>query len=316
MSWEFDLSEGSCTFGCEHELADWPAAAPLPAGYGRTDDVTIANTNGVAAQPDVTVYPYGGEITTPPTETCAGQVACLAELRRRYPGAAVNHRSNLHVHVRVPGLKGSLPALKQLQFYIHTHLPNIIEEIEPIPPGATPAERKRARRRRVSHHTFLTKKRVQGQLEATTVEEFFRKEVPASRHGVPLWHAQPRCCVNLRQLLQTDTVEFRHFPGTLDPQELMACVAWCHRFVHAALYNENIERVYAAFKKRVCSRFPKFPEFDEEREIRYQATAAGGGLKRYQIKKNIALILEEKFNEQHAPDEYREASRRAGCVPR
>src|SRR5690606_23961726 len=90
---------------------------------------------------------------------------------------------------------------------------------------------KRWKRRRVSHQTLLTPHRVTQQLTATTPEEFFELEVPASNSGKPLWHAQPRVCVNLRQLLQTDTIEFRHFAGTLNLEVLEDCFNWCQKFL-------------------------------------------------------------------------------------
>lgn len=312
MPTQVDTKADKWTYGAEHELADWNCKHPMLQGFARSPDHTVVNSNGIAAQPNVKMYSYGGEINTPPTDTILGQVGCLRDIRFHWQDVVVNHRSNLHIHIRVPGLKDSLNHLKQVQQYIHLQLRSIIDKVEPIPEGTTPAEKKRAKRRKVSHHTFLTEKRITNQLSAKSLDEFFKREVPRDSTGRAMWHAQPRVCVNLRQLLQTDTVEFRHFPGTLDSSLFHSCVSWCRSFMLAALSGAPIKLILEGHKDP----FPSFPEFDEEREIRYQATAAKGNLSPMEIKTNIDLILKGKFNAQDSPEAYRKAQEAAGVVPR
>ena len=303
-----DLKGDHWTYGCEHELSDWDCSKELPEGFKRSKDHTIVNSNGVAAQPNVSVYGYGGEINTPPSEliTEQGHFLVLLADERLQPGCAINHRSNLHNHVRVPGLKDNLKHLKQLQAYIHSELPKVLPELEPIPKGNTDAERKRERRRRVSHQTFLTAKRLRQQLGAKSVKEFFELEVPHSSQGQVMWHAQPRVCVNLRQLLQTDTIEFRHFPGTLSPLRCTTTVAWCRDFLLTAFAEEPIEPLWNSYKRQS---WPKFPEFNFGLEVGYQATASHNGLKQAEIKRNIQLILEGKFHGSPAEQKAKAAAR-------
>lgn len=294
------------TVGCELELSDWSCAIRLPTGFKRSPDYTIVNSNGIAAQPNPKVYPHGGEINTPPTGTPRGQADCLSTLLSIRTNYAINHRSNLHVHVRVPGLGNNLPLLKQVQLYVHEELPNFIDLIEPIPVGVTLAEKKRERRRKVSHHTFLTAQRLKHQLDSNTVREFFEREVPCTKLGrKPMWHAQPRLCVGLRQILQTDTVEFRHFPGTLDQAELEWCVRWCVGFLKYAIQSAPLQVLWQIHKDKPR---PVFQPFDEELEIGYQATASHNGLSQRDIKQNIQLILDGKF---HASPAYRAARSKA-----
>ncbi len=314
-----DLKGDTWTYGCEHELADWDTFLKPPDGVlGRSNDHTVVNANGVAAQPNIKVYRYGGEINTVPG-TMLEQIEWLENITEQYE-CSVNHRSNLHIHIRVPGLKSSLRMLKQVQKFIHDELPKVIDEIEPIPTAYTPAEKKRARRRKVSHHTFLTPSRVANQLKAKTIPEFFEREVPTDRNGNAMWHAQPRVCVNLRQLLQTDTVEFRHFPGTLNDSELETCLDWCHDFMECALNDAPLgpvcESMLGNIDRHNIGRFPTFTSFDEEREVRYQATAANNGLTLMERLNNIDSILKEKFSAKHTPAAYQKAQERAGVVPR
>jgi hypothetical protein len=318
VSSRVDVTGGGWTYGTEHELADWDCldpARPLPPGYARSPDHTIVNSNGVAAQPNTAVYRYGGEVNTPPDEYPAAQADRLTDLVGLYPEARVNHRSNLHVHVRVPGLRDSLPLLKRVQAYVHAELPRVLPALEPIPHGVTPAERKRARRRRVSHQTFLTSARLARQLDSYTTEDFFSLEVPRSRAGVPLWHAQPRCCVNLRQLLQTDTVEFRHFPGTLDREGLLVCLQWCRDFLRCAMTGRPLARLWGEYRGR---RFPRFEDvpFDEDQEVGYWATASGIGLAREEILANIETITARGWTAFRRTFAHRRAAQRAGALPR
>lgn len=290
------------TYGAEHEWADWPLDRPLPPGYGMDrKDITIVNSNGVANDPKGRLYRFGGEINTPPTQSPRGQVECLEELKTLYPEAQVNYRSNLHVHVRIPGLVARLARLKRIQWYVHQTLPTVLAQIEPLPrpekkqyqaQGAYQGELRRWKRRRVSHQTLLTEKRLSKQLDVSTVDEFFRAEVPVSRQGRPMWHCQPRLCVNLRQLRETDTVEFRHFPGTLDPFELTTCVEWCRDFLVHALENEPVEYLLRMDAYQT-GRFPAFPYYLHWREERYRRTVHDGTVSKEDIAANIRDILEE-----------------------
>lgn len=306
---------GSCkmtgvTLGCEHELADISLDVELPKGYGRdAKDYTIVNSNGIANDPTGVLYRFGGEINTPPTETSYGQVAILGDILRLMPNAKVNYRSNLHVHVRWPGLKEDLRLLKRVQSFIHMAMPRLFLLIEPIPkpdplqypkPEEYKGAMRRYKRRRVSHQTLLTSRRLEEQLKAKTIDEFFRLEVPVgTKTGQPMWHLQPRLCVNLRQLLQTDTVEFRHFPGTLNDNELRHCVDWCVAFLTAAIENHRdapLGLIKSFIEGGRAKLFPKFPPYEHWKEHRYRATCHDGTLTREQIATNIKAIEAGTFD--------------------
>lgn len=292
----------SWTYGAEHELADWPLKdfehlARLDFTRD-THDITIVNSNGIANDPSGKYYGYGGEICTPPTDTLSGQVAALSYIRTHLPTARVNYRSNLHIHIRVPGLGERLDLLKRLQCYIHNWMPKLLPIVEPLErPTAEefPNEAelagalRRWRRRRVSHQTLLTAKRLSGQMKAQTIPEFFELEVPKSRAGKPLWHCQPRLCVNLRQILQTDTVEFRHFPGTLDDVQLLAALRWCQWFMRHALADDEISSV--EINTMATAPYPQFMRYDHDLETRYRRTVHDGTVPKDQIRENINKIL-------------------------
>lgn len=291
------------TFGAEHELADIDRTRPLPKGFGWDEkDNTIVNSTGIANDPRGRLYGLGGEINTPPSYRVGGQVGHLRTIKKLFPEAKVNYRSNLHLHVRVPGLREDLLALKRWAMYNAYWLPRILPVIEPIPLPATTDPRgdkwfagamRRYRRRKRSHHTVLTPHRTERQLTARSVEEFLRFEVPFSKDGVPLWHAQARAAVNLRQLRETDTIEFRHFPGTLDEDELANSLNWVENYTLCALDRtwsmrpESLNPLEAFASFYGPRKFPAFPDYQHDLEIRYRATCHDGTISKSQIVRNI-----------------------------
>lgn len=292
-------------YGCEHELADWDQTKKLPFGFKTDDrDITMVNSNGIAVDPKGRLYSYGGEINTPPTNTLEGQVNCLEEIVDCCKNASVNYRSNLHIHVHIPGLSTDLKWLKLLQVYIHRQLPPVLDLLEPIPKPKIEelqdaeiykGAMRRYRRRMVSHHTFLTRKRVARQLTAKSPSQFHALGVPTDKSGKPQWQCQPREAVSLRQLLQTDTIEFRHFPGTLNKEMLAVCLRWCRDFLQQAFAQADLLSLFT--DKYSNQQFPQFPSYCHWAECRYRATCHDGSNSKQMIARNIKSILEGTFDE-------------------
>jgi protein-tyrosine-phosphatase len=277
-----NLNEASWTYGVEHEFADWDTRNGVPEGFDWGGDWTVVNSNGIAVDPPGQIYPYGGEVRTPPTSTPEAQGGLLREFLLLQPKASVNYRSNLHVHVRVPGLREDLDALKRLLSYNVRQLPSALDFVDPIPEPLRDSYVRdedyrgavtRFRRRQVSHHQLPLPRYSEAQLAATTVEEFFAAEVPRSRAGKTLWHARPRSAVNLRQLLQTDTIEFRHFPGTLDPKEVIAAARWARAYLRAALMTGETVEDLSGQPEFLDASFPRFCPYDHGMEMTYRATS-------------------------------------------
>lgn len=305
------------TFGAEHELSTWDVTQlyeKLPNFSRDIKDCTVVNSHtGIANDPSLKFYKFGGEINTPPTDSIDEQIECLQLIKKQFPEATVNYRSNLHWHIAIPNLIDDLVQLKRFAQYNAHWLPQILDIIEPIPkplnrvdwPGrfAFEGAMRRYRRRKKSHHTILPFNRLGGQLAARTVQEFFEAEVPRSKKGQPMWHAQARAAVNLRQLLQTDTIEFRHFPGTLDESKLFAVGKWCETYVKCALgdwSHPSDANPLKEFHETGCNIYmlPAFPLYNHPLEIRYRATCHDGTLSKEVIAKNIEAILNGTFNDE------------------
>lgn len=320
----FKIDTRLWTYGAEHEWGDWSYNDPLPEGFGRdVRDFTCMSSSGIANDPKGVSYAYGGEINTPPTQSMTEQAWYVTHLKKWFvdhgsPAPTINHRSNLHIHIRVPGLRDDLAALKRVQLYIHENMWKVLKVIQPMPRPTlmdnTAAMRefvrpgqpwnyeasylgmlRRWKRRKISHQNLLTPKRLIGQLTAGTVDEFFAREVPRrGSDGAPQWHLQPRLCVNLRQLRDTDTVEFRHFAGTLEEEQLALCIEWCSDFMKAALNDLPIQDLLDLYDG--CG-FPEFPTYVHHLENRYRATCHDGTNKRPDIEANIQKILNGEFDE-------------------
>jgi len=285
----------SWSYGAELELSDWAINSQLPPGCKHDQkDSTIVNSNGVANDPSGRLWGFGGEINTRPTKTIHEQVQIFKDIFTALPDATVNYKSNLHIHVMVPGLAGDLQMLKKIQTYCTYHLRQQLNIIDPLPLGRSLvfAERKRRKRSRVSRHTTPSLAQLTRYEEAKTLKEFYEAEPPINKTtGKPMWHAAPRAAVNLRQLMDVGTVEFRCFAGTDDPDAFYAALTWCHDFLYSLLDPEPFahhSHISHMSNKLV---FPKQLPFDARLQEGWELTNHGGKNKKSEIETNIEKVL-------------------------
>jgi len=276
------------TYGAEFEMADWDRRLELPPYVWAVDhDWTMVNSDGVAVDPRAELYPLGGEWCGSPSDDPGGLAGQVEAFTVTHPEASVNYRSNLHVHVRVPGLREDLAALKRVLQFGRDWLEDLLPLIEPIPEPTREeypdlmefaGARKRFARRKISHQTRIDAERVTLAQRARTPQEFFEAEALHVPSGRVLWATRPRAAVNLRQLLQTDTVEFRHFPGTTEAAEVEAAANWCRDYLELALNVTGDEGAVdpAGWWRDVYSGspWPSFQPYVHWMEVRYLATSA------------------------------------------
>jgi hypothetical protein len=265
------------TVGVEYEFGDiW--RTELPSGLSWNEkDYSIVSSTGIANDPKGKVYNRGGEINSVPTSTIQEQLGMFEALIKMHPEAAINHRTNLHLHVRVPGLSCDLQALKRLLAYIDKNQSEIYQHIEPIPVpfpddyesiGAFQGAKKRYKRRKVSHQYKVPEERVAEAMQATTPEEFFDAHSKLQADGKRAYGLTTRAGINLLQLKETDTVEFRHFTNTLNPNELDSCFHWVKNFIPLALEDASVPELLSQYNYK----FPEFALYNHAMEIGYQFT--------------------------------------------
>jgi hypothetical protein len=272
------------TYGAELEFADVDTTNPLPEGSSWNHmDNTIVNSNGIANDPKCELWKFGGEINTKPTSSVTKQVEVISDiLRSLKPKPTINYRCNLHVHVRVPALHNDLDSCKKLLGYIDTYGEQVFDIVESIPKpnpatmtaGSFEGAMKRYHRRKKSHQYQLPKSRVHAMFNAKTTHEFHQEHAPLTDKNTRMWYFSPRAAINLRQMWETtNTIEFRHFPGTVNLFEFESCIMWCREFLNNVLNNEEpltpIELYHSLpFKPQ----FPEFATYDHELEKMYQLT--------------------------------------------
>lgn len=288
------------SYGCELEFADVDRFAKLPSGCAFDGkDHTVVNSNGVATDPRAETSVVGGEINVKPTNTIDEQVEVIDQVIRSFDAITVNYRCNLHIHVRVPGLKEDLDACKRLAKYIRANEKDAFRIIEPIP-KPTAAEypdqealagaMKRYKRRHRSHQYSVSENVYQAMLAATTTQEFYNAHAPYSaKKQQYCFHLKPRAAINLRPLWETghNTIEFRHFPGTLDLNCYRSCLTWCKLFLDAALNDGPTAQ--EIFDANPWMTFPKFEPYQHHLEKIYQLTSYDHH-NREQIIKNIQQL--------------------------
>lgn len=223
------------TFGAELEFADVQYGHKLPEGCKwNTQEETLVNSNGVANDPKGRIYKFGGEINTRPTSSIEEQVDLFSEIVNSVmPKPTVNHRCALQIHIGIRGLRDDLPRLRNMLIYITANMEKIIEKVSPIPHSFGDGSFNRWVIG--SRHTMPSPKEILKMFAASTPEEFYLAHFNYSKAGKPQKHLHKRWCVNLRSLWENDeTVEFRFFPGTTDPEEFRYALTFCRDLLQLA----------------------------------------------------------------------------------
>lgn len=266
------------TYGMELEFGDIWRDRDLPDGLSwNKKDYSIVSSTGIANDPKGLVYARGGEINSTPTESIDEQLGFFSRLLAADLSPALNHRTNLHLHVRVPGLSENIEQLKALLKYADANQEEIYSAIEPVPvpvreeydsDSAFKGAVKRYRRRLVSHQYKVPAARVEEALNSATPAQFFDAHSRLQANGKRAYGLTTRAGINLLQLKETDTVEFRHFTNTLDVDKLRSCFEWVARFIPAALDDAPVSQLLSAYNYD----FPSFVPYNHAMEIGYRYT--------------------------------------------
>lgn len=276
---EIHYPSDNWSYGVELEYGNVDRRIELPddAQWNFLDNTCVSST-GIANDPRGEIYYFGGEINTRPTNTIDEQINHIAEINKAV-NPAINYRSNLHIHIHVPGLKDDLHGLKNLLNYVNACGKDAMELVEPIPIPVRKNktedeykwEMKRYKRRLKSHQHRLSETQVERMMSATNTKDFFENEAHKDAKGNPAWFQCPRAGINIRQIYEhSETLEFRHFPGTINMYEMIDAITWCKLFLDAALNNHAVSPVDIYNHRKW--QFPKFAKYDYYAEQVYQYT--------------------------------------------
>lgn len=267
------------TVGVELEWSDVDRHATIPDHLGKwsTEDYSIVNSDGHANCPTGETWRWGGEINTRPTVSALEQADITRELARML-SPTINYKDNLHVHVGAAFLLDDLLLLKSVARRMREAEPFVYAVIEPLPaptrdeypnPEEFRGATKRWRRNLQSHQHSLSDERFAEMMAATTVQEFKDAHASPTATGGRAWHIAKRPGMNMRSLWKHGTIEFRHFPGTADPEEVESACSWCLGFFSWAVGSgKSPEDLYAS---RGWT-FPRFRRYDHRLQLGFEAT--------------------------------------------
>lgn len=277
-----DLSK--TTLGAELELADIDTTIELPDGCTYCDkDGSICNSNGTANDPKKTLNRFGSEIQTRPAQTAHGLLNLVQEIYYKLGVSqkSCNFSTNLHVHIRVPGLKDDLLALKRIADYTQRYGKEFFNTIAPVPkpnrvdfPCSESFEGawKRYKRRQRSHQYVVPQTVFKRMMEANTPKEFYEAHAAKDKNGNCLWHLVVRAGVNLKQVFEdTETIEFRHFTMSTDLGHMLSAFFWPKIFVESALA-ENQPTPKEVFEKHAFLTFQGFLPYKYQMDRIFQLT--------------------------------------------
>lgn len=266
------------TFGVELEWADVDRRIAIDPSLGSWDfkDYTIVNSNGMANDP-TGAYPIGGEINTRPTDNVDEQVEIIKKLAELL-SPVINYRCNLHVHVGIKGFPDSIDQLKKVATYLRNGEEFVYTFVEPIPKPSREeflsdeeftGAMKRYRRRLVSHHHSVPNARWKEMMGAQTINDFMLAHAPLSKNGTRAFHITPRAGMNLRSIEKHGTIEYRHFPGSSNQNEIRSCLEWVGLYTTAAL---GMGWSPAEIYNSQDWNFPQFRQYEHALEVGYQKT--------------------------------------------
>jgi len=277
------------TVGLELEWADVDRQATIPQelGWWNDKDYSVVNSDGHANSPDGTGWRWGGEVNTRPTASLEEVFGIVTRLAARL-NPTINYKCNLHVHcrdsIRFDELVLDVEKLKRFYHYLGDNAPFVYTHVEHLVPpdpdhfqdfAAYNGAARRYRRNIDSHQHQLPPKRVAELLVATTPDEFKNAHASPMANGNRAWHIAKRPGMNMRSLWKHGTVEYRHFPGTADPEEAVMAAKWCQLLTEeATCYAFGMETRSASQLYELHSpwKFPQFRPYDHQLQLGFEKT--------------------------------------------
>ena len=271
------------TYGAELEVPDWNCliGTPLIEELGAKRNLVeqdICNSSGVSVDPKLRTCVFGGEINTKPTDSIESQVQHIMDIYKKI-FYKLNYSVGMHIHIRVPGLKEDLNQLKRWSKWLMENqddyrrrvIESVVEsDMESNYFFETQEDlklfRKRYTYRKQNRYRKLKEETFERQMQAETPEEWYQSFFSRNSKGKIIWMTGYRPFINLTQLFngEVDTIEFRGFNMTDDPDELLECFKICQAVVDCVYNDTPFEKV--SFDQ---NKLPKCLPFDPKLEKTY-----------------------------------------------
>lgn len=279
------------TYGAELEIPDWNCLTETEkieklGAKRNTVEQDICNNSGVSNDPTLQTCIFGGEINTKPTDSIEEQVQHIMDIYKNIT-YKLNYSVGMHLHIRIPGLKEDLNQLKQWSQWLIENQTNYSSRvIEPIVesdletsyffeyPEDLKLFKKRYTYRKQNRYRKLRESTYGLQMASSTPREWYESLFIRNKQNKPIWHTGYRPFINVFQLFNgdVDTVEFRGFNMSDNPDELLECFKICQAVVDCVYDNVKFEDISFDINK-----LPKTMRFDPRLEKLYKFTRISHG---------------------------------------
>lgn len=291
---ELEWSDIDRSINIPKDLGSWEG--PLVGRYNLGSEIDIVNTRGkwagVATDPLAIDCPVGGEIHTVPSTTVDSQFYRIMRILDLFPTVGVACPNHGHIHVGVPGLlkPENLQILKNIFKYVEANESYVLEgccgltartiydiqhsSVEPwVKSYMLCGDAKKIDQevyeevqKSRSPETIL---RVLKHSPCLDYDYVMDKDGSYVRAYVPTENSH-RTAVNLFNLTKMESIEFRAFRATLNPEEIYSCLKFCEMFMKEAMKGDEGVPV----RDLMMTYNFKFPmlEWDEELALGWQKT--------------------------------------------
>jgi hypothetical protein len=231
------------TYGFEIEWGDVDRRIEIPEQlgsweYAETDIVNLLGEHAYKCCDPLGVEPpFGGEINTKPTKTWQEQVERIFELKAFFEEKGntptINCISHNHMHVRVPGLRNDIAALKRLTAYIKANQSTFVERVYGWYKHQE-MDAQAVQYLKFNGGRLMPDYMCDNILNRAVDFDSFIKMHAAGKDGVSM--GRPfRYAINTYSLKHIDTIEFRCFRASLDRTEIESQFKIAELFIDAAL---------------------------------------------------------------------------------
>ncbi len=241
------------TFGMELELGDIDKRTHIPLtlgawegkyidGYhiGREEDILniLGSSAGVAVDPNAKMTVMGGEINVAPTLTAKGQFNRVMEIFNHFPHPTITHLQNFHCHVHVPKANEDLALLQKIAVYIEYNQEAFVQatvlDSFDISSFQNFSSFNVFTKDVITHSRFIPLETFSGIRNADTIENAL-EELDHSCFG---WDGAgefydlktSRAAINLKNLMNNKTIEFRSFRASMNPIHIYSELRAVERF--------------------------------------------------------------------------------------
>lgn len=300
---ELEWSDVDRTIDIPKELGSWEG--PKVAGKYLGSEIDIVNTRGkwtgVAVDPLAVDCPVGGEIHTVPSYTAESQLMRIMRILDLFPTVNVACPNHGHIHVGIPGIlePENLEDLKNIFRYLKKNEKAVLDHccglstktIEDIQKSATAGRIEPwvkdyllcGDAKQVNPEVYdrvekasSTKEILDILNEVKCYDYVYVREEDESyvRRGI-LSENSHRTAVNVFNLVKMESIEFRCFRATLNPEEIYSCLVFSWMFIKEALEGEKGRPVEDLLRSYNFV-FPEL-EWDEELAVGWQETRHSKG---------------------------------------